>query len=120
MKRQILIISNHLPVSSVQHIHSDTTEFQLTASVEDAINLMERYEFELVFVDDDQSRADITKIGALLPVLQKSARLIEAHGDDTMVAQRVEEELDLLQLERWKSYLIIDESTGVMLPFSSN
>lgn len=120
MKRQILIISTQLPVSSVQHIHADTTEFQLTTSAEEAINLMQHYEFELVFMDDDQPRADVNKIGALLSVLQKDARLIEAHGDETMVAQRVEEELDLLQLERWRAYLITDAGTGALLPFSSN
>jgi PleD family two-component response regulator len=127
-KKKLLIVSDPDKTNTgLLEWSNANNEFEISfaSSDEEAIELFQLNNFDLVVADNTAEAIDTRKLTALLPVLQDDAALLGYEGELAGELQtRIERIFYDRKLERVKRFLVLDSSNSgawnELPPFSAN
>jgi hypothetical protein len=127
-KKKLLIVSDPDKTNTgLLEWSNANNEFEISfaSSDEEAIELFQLNNFDLVVADNTAEAIDTRKLAALLPVLQDEATLLGYEGELADELQtRIERVFYDRKLERVKRFLVLDSSNSgawnELPPFSAN
>jgi PleD family two-component response regulator len=127
-KKKLLIVSDPDKTNTgLLEWSNANNEFEISfaSSDEEAIELFQLNNFDLVVADNTAEAIDTRKLTALLPVLQDDAALLGYEGELAGELQtRIERVFYDRKLERVKRFLVLDSSNSgawnELPPFSAN
>jgi PleD family two-component response regulator len=127
-KKKLLIVSDPDKTNTgLLEWSNANNEFEISfaSSDEEAIELFQLNNFDLVVADNTAEAIDTRKLTALLPVLQDDAALLGYDGELAGELQtRIERIFYDRKLERVKRFLVLDSSNSgawnELPPFSAN